>query len=111
MSNILDRRNQGGGALSSFEQESNAASNALDWHILFVSAQQDALVDILHRNRGTVLFTSKEAVIFSMPGARIGALAEEIQGTGGMFADFGSTDFETVSLLGIVNVLIYFPEQ
>jgi len=100
-----------GGALSSFEQEANAVGNILDWHILLVSSQQDVLVDILHRNRGTVLFTSNEVVIFSMPGARIGALAQEIQGTGGMFADFGNSDFETVSLLGIINVLIYFPEQ
>jgi len=100
-----------GGKLSSFEQETNATGNNLDWHILLVSSQQDALVDILHRNRGTVLFTSKEVVIFSMPGARIGALSQEIQGTGGMFADFGNTDFDTVSLLGIVNVLVYLPEQ
>jgi len=99
------------GALSSFEEERNAAGNILDWHILLVSSQQDALVDIIHKKRGTVLYTSKEAVIFSMPGARIGELADEIQSTGGMFADFGKTDFDTISLLGIINVLVYFPEQ
>jgi len=101
----------GGGALSSREQEANAAGNILDWHILLVSSHQDDLVDILHRNRGTVMYTSEKVVIFSMPGARIGALSQEIQETGGMFADFRNSDFETVALLGIVNVLIYLPEQ
>jgi len=100
-----------GRALSSFEQETNATGNNLDWHILLVSSQQNSLIDIIHRNRGTVLFTSNEVVIFSMPGPRIEALAQEIQGTGGMFADFGNSEFETVALLGIVNVLVYLPEQ
>jgi len=96
--------------LSSFERDISAA-NSLDWHILLVSSDQNALIDIIHRNRGTVEFTSKEVVIFSMPGARIGALAQEIQGTGGMFADFGDSDFDIVSALGVINVLVYFPEQ
>jgi len=100
-----------GGALSSFEQEENAAGNIFDWHVLLVLSQQNALIDVIHRHRGTVLFTSNEAVIFSIPGARIKALSEEIQGTGGMFTDLMGSDFETASLLGIVNVLIYLPEQ
>ncbi len=100
-----------GGALSSFEQATSEAGNSLDWHILLVSAQQDALLDIIQGNRGRIEYASKEVVVFSMPGGRINDLAKEIQSAGGIFADFGNTDFDTVSLLGMVNVLVYFSEQ
>ena len=105
-----DSGNRGAG-LSSREQATNAPGNNLDWHILLVSSQQSDLLDILQRNRGSVLYQSKEAVIFSIASQRIEALAKEIQSTGGIFADFGDTDFGIVSLLGVANIMVYFSEQ
>ncbi|MCK5082524.1 MAG: hypothetical protein KAR31_06420 [Candidatus Omnitrophica bacterium] len=67
-------------------------------------------MNIIRKNEGAVLCTSKEVVIFSMPGTRIKPLVKEILNTGGVFADFGDSNFDAVSLLGTVNILIYFSE-
>ncbi len=86
--------------------------NILDWHILIIPSQQDALLNVIRQRGGEIIYASNEIAIFSISGTEISKLTEEIQGTGGVFADFCDTDLNTDSLLkGIGKILIHFKEQ
>jgi len=98
--------------LGSLGKRVSSDRNILDWHILFISPQRNILLNVIRRGGGRIIYTSKETVVFSVPGALIKKLAEEIQSTGGIFADFSEIKFNEDPLTGgIVNVLIDFSEK
>lgn len=99
-------------ALGSLGRQVSSDRNILDWHIFFISSQRSTLLNVIRSGGGKIIYTSKETVVFSVPGALIKKLAEEIQSTGGIFADFSGIKFNENPLMrGLVNVLIDFSEK
>jgi len=88
------------------------SENVLDWHVLMISSQRDTLFNVIRQGGGTIIYTSKEAAIFSISHAKISVLTENIQDIGGVFTDFGDVELsEDSSVKKTEKVLIHFKYQ
>ena len=88
------------------------ANNVIDWHFLIIPGQREKVLDAVHLVGGRILYASDEALVFTVLGARIRRLMDEVSGIGGVFADFGQAELsESVLLREMVKVLVTFKEQ